>query len=46
MTTHHVTQDTNLKTIQETLDHANLTTNTYISLTKEAQRQALQEPAL
>ena len=47
MATHHVTAGTDLKTVQKTLDHASLATTTlYVSLAKEAQRQALQEHAL
>jgi len=47
MATHHVAAGTDLKTVQKTLDHASLATTTlYISLAKEAQRQALQEHAL
>jgi site-specific recombinase XerD len=47
MATHHVARGTDLKTIQETLGHADLaTTSIYVSLAKKAQRQALQEHAL
>jgi integrase/recombinase XerC len=47
MATHHVAAGTDLKTVQTTLDHASLATTTrYVSLAKEAQRQALQEHAL
>jgi site-specific recombinase XerD len=47
MATHHVARGTDLKTIQETLGHADLaTTSIYVSLAKKAQRQALQENAL
>lgn len=45
--THHVAKGTDLKTVQETMGHASLaTTSIYVSLAKEAQRQALQENAL
>lgn len=45
--THHAIRGTDLKTIQETLGHADLaTTSIYVSLAKKAQRQALQEHAL
>jgi site-specific recombinase XerD len=45
--THHVARGTDLKTVQETIGHASLaTTSVYVSLAKEAQRQALQENAL
>jgi site-specific recombinase XerD len=47
MATHHVARGTDLKTIQETLGHADLaTTSIYISLAKKAQRKALQDHAL
>src|SRR5437763_16770550 len=47
MATHHVARGTDLKTVQETLGHANLkTTSIYVSLAKTAQRKALQEHAL
>ena len=47
MATHHVARGTDLKTLQETLGHADLaTTSIYVSLAKKAQRQALQENAL
>lgn len=47
MATHHVARGTDLKTVQETLGHADLaTTAIYVSLAKNAQRQALQEHAL
>jgi len=47
MATHHVAARTDLKTVQETLGHAGLaTTAIYISLSKKAQRQALQENVL
>ena len=45
--THHVAQGTDLKTVQEAMGHADLsTTAMYISLAKKAQRKALQEHAL
>ena len=44
---HHVAQGTDLKTVQETMGHADLsTTAVYVSLAKKAQRKALQEHAL
>ena len=47
MATHHVARGTDLKTLQETLGHADLaTTSIYVSLAKKAQRRALQENAL
>jgi site-specific recombinase XerD len=47
MATHHAAHGTDLKTIQETLGHADLaTTSIFVSLAKKAQRQALQEHAL
>lgn len=47
MATHHVARGTDLKTVQETLGHADLkTTSIYVSLAKTAQRKALQEHAL
>jgi integrase/recombinase XerD len=47
MATHHVARGTDLKTIQETLGHADLaTTSIFVSLAKKSQRQALQEHAL
>ncbi len=47
MATHHVAAGTDLKTVQETLGHADIaTTAIYVSLSKKAQRQALQENAL
>ncbi len=45
--THHVARGTDLKTVQETMGHADLsTTAMYVSLAKKAQRKALQEHAL
>jgi site-specific recombinase XerD len=42
-----VAAGTDLKTLQETLGHKDLTTTAmYVSLAKKAQRQALQEHAL
>ena len=47
MATHHVTRGTDLKTVQVTLGHASLaTTSIYVSLSKRAQKKALQEHAL
>ena len=47
MATHHVARGTDLKTVQETLGHADLkTTAGYVQLAKKAQRRALQEHAL
>jgi site-specific recombinase XerD len=47
MATHHVAHGTDLKTVQETLGHADLkTTSISVSLAKTAQRKALQEHAL
>jgi integrase/recombinase XerD len=47
MATHHVARGTDLKTVQETLGHADLATTTmYVSLAKTAQRKALQQNAL
>ena len=47
MATHHVAKGTDLKTVQETLGHADLATTTmYVSLAKAAQRKALQNNAL
>lgn len=45
--THHVAKGTDLKTLQETMGHADLsTTSLYVQLAKKAQRKALQEHAL
>ena len=45
--THHVGRGTNLKTVQVTLGHASLaTTSIYVSLSKRAQKKALQEHGL
>jgi site-specific recombinase XerD len=45
--THHVAQGTDLKTVQETMGHADIaTTALYVHLAKKAQRKALQEHAL
>ena len=47
MATHHIARGTDLKTVQETLGHADLaTTAMYVSLAKKAQKRALQEHAL
>lgn len=47
MATHHIARGTDLKTVQETLGHADVsTTALYVPLAKKAQRQALQEHAL
>ncbi len=47
MATHHVLRGTDLKTVQVTLGHASLATTTiYVSLSKRAQKKALQEHAL
>ncbi len=47
MASHHIARGTDLKTVQETLGHADLkTTSIYVSLAKTAQRKALQEHAL
>ncbi|MCQ3973982.1 MAG: hypothetical protein DPW09_11095 [Anaerolineae bacterium] len=47
MATHHVAAGTDLKTLQETLGHKDLTTTAiYVSLAKKAQREALQQHAL
>jgi site-specific recombinase XerD len=47
MATHHVARGTDLKTVQVTLGHASLaTTSIYVSLSKRAQKKALQEHAL
>ena len=47
MATHHVARGTDLKTVQVTLGHASLaTTAIYVSLSKRAQKKALQEHAL
>ncbi len=47
MATHHVARGTDLKTVQVTLGHASLaTTSIYVSLSKQAQKKALQEHAL
>ncbi len=47
MATHHIARGTDLKTVQETLGHADLATTTNNdTLAKTAQRKALQEHAL
>ena len=47
MATHHIARGTDLKTVQETLGHASLsTTAMYVQLAKKAQKRALQEHAL
>jgi site-specific recombinase XerD len=47
MATHHVLRGTDLKTVQVRLGHASLATTTiYVSLSKRAKKQALQEHAL
>ena len=47
MATHHIARGTDLKTVQETLGHADLTTTAmYVQLAKRAQKKALQEHAL
>lgn len=47
MATHHAARGTDLRTLQETLGHADLaTTAMYVSLAKKAQRTALQAHAL
>ena len=47
MATHHVARGTDLRTVQVTLGHASLaTTSIYVSLSKRAQKKALQEHAL
>ncbi|HSH82042.1 MAG TPA: tyrosine-type recombinase/integrase [Herpetosiphonaceae bacterium] len=47
MATHHVARGTDLKTVQVALGHASLaTTSIYVSLSKRAQKKALQEHAL
>ncbi len=47
MATHHVARGTDLKTVQETLGHADLATTALdVSMAKKAQRKALQDHAL
>ncbi len=47
MATHHVARGTDQKTVQVTLGHASLaTTAIYVSLSKRAQKKAVQEHAL
>ena len=47
MATHHVARGADLNTVQVTLGHASLaTTSIYVSLSKRAQKKALQEHAL
>ncbi len=43
---HHVARGTNLQMVQVALGHAPLATTIYVSLSKRAQKKALQEHAL
>jgi len=46
-TTHHVAKGTNLKTVQEALEHSSLSTaSIYVSLAEDAMKKDLQNNAL